>query len=199
MASHSRHRSSSPESPPPSHQAAAPMLTPPTQCQKLEPPSIAPSQLPPRKRIHSLKKQFTKPNLEVPMVQPLHPLSPNPPWPLPPASSTGSSSGTTLPPIPVSTDALSDMQPDSHDSPIVDIESEGDTAETDEEDWQQRKLSDEASTASDTSASKQKQAIIIQGNQGPAVPVPLFDLPLTSTSDQTKPLKKPRKIKVCRD
>ncbi|KAI8072901.1 hypothetical protein BC940DRAFT_291894 [Gongronella butleri] len=74
---------SSPESPPPPPQSAsAPMLTPPTSYQKYDEHATSAStstasaaasgtagtHLPPRKRIHSLKKQFTKPNLEAPMI-----------------------------------------------------------------------------------------------------------------------------------
>lgn len=151
--------------------------------------------LPPRKRIQSLKKQFTKPNLAVPVI-PQTNIEPHDNHSTTTARTLYSPS-SSIPAIPsTSFSHTASRSP----SPFVDIEdNSGETTETDDDDWQQRKSSNTTLTGADDDDKDYlfkptKHAIIInqQQQQHGTLPTPSPDHTL-SLSNKASKAKKPLK------
>ncbi|ORZ18773.1 hypothetical protein BCR42DRAFT_232247 [Absidia repens] len=170
--------------------------------------------LQPRKRIQSLKKQFTKPNLSVPVPSQslIHESTVAVPEVTKETSTSNANTATTehqsfsIATAKTLTASITDRNHFSNNrsrspSPLVDIEDDsGDTTETDDDDLQQqrRKVSSSESTTQyddDTTNNLpggSKQAVIIQQQQQQSIPLSAIPTPPSSKPSQKlkEPLKK---------
>ncbi|CAO3599145.1 unnamed protein product [Absidia cylindrospora] len=160
--------------------------------------------LPPRKRIQSLKKQFTKPNLSVPVS------SQSLTIPLVSKEISTSKATTTTIEQPFSktpTASITDRNYSSSKrskspSPLLDIEDDsGDTTETDDDDLQQQRRkvsSSESTTLFDNGTTNDlpggsKQAVVIQQQQQKQQSIPRSTIPTPPSSKTSQKLKEPLK------
>ncbi|KAI8096742.1 uncharacterized protein BX664DRAFT_65432 [Halteromyces radiatus] len=156
--------------------------------------------LPPRKRIQSLKKQFTKPNLSAPVIPSSQSIISEPNDTLPTKEAAMVVPSVDQPINEITTTTNSSHNSSRSSSPLVNIEDDsGETTETDDEDYfhqqQQNKKRHKDDTTyddeDDIGSGQSKQTVIIQPATTITTPSAVSKKPTVTSMQKTKkPLKK---------